>query len=245
MNKKIKKILNKKNRSKIVCLTAYSKNITEILDRHCDLVLVGDSLGSVLYNYKSTKEVTLEIMINHSKSVRLGIDKSLMIFDMPYNTYRNPREALKNAKLVVKKTKCDGVKLEGGRKIIPIVKTLIKNKIPVMGHVGILPQTDKKFTFKGKKEIENQRILKDTKLLENAGVFSIVLECIETKLSKKITNQLKVPTIGIGSSVNCDGQVLVIDDLIGLSQSKLRFVKKYVDIKKIINGAVKKYKTLV
>jgi len=242
MNKKINKILNKKNRSKIVCLTAYSKNIAEILDKHCDLVLVGDSLGSVLYNYKSTKEVTLEIMINHSKSVRLGIDKSLMIFDMPYNTYRNPREALKNAKLVVKKTKCDGVKLEGGRKIIPIVKTLIKNKIPVMGHVGILPQTDKKFSFKGKKETENQRILKDTKLLEDAGVFSIVLECIETKLSKKITNQLKVPTIGIGSSVNCDGQVLVIDDLIGLSQSKLRFVKKYVDIKKIINGAVKKYK---
>ena len=242
MNKKIKKILNKKNRSKIVCLTAYSKNITEILDRHCDLVLVGDSLGSVLYNYKSTKEVTLEIMINHSKSVRLGIDKSLMIFDMPYNTYRNPSEALKNAKLVVKKTKCDGVKLEGGRKIIPIVKTLIKNKIPVMGHVGILPQTDKKFTFKGKKEIENQRILKDTKLLENAGVFSIVLECIETKLSKKITNQLKIPTIGIGSSANCDGQILVIDDLIGLSQTKLRFVKKYVDIKKIINVAVKKYK---
>ena len=242
MNKKIKKILNKKNRSKIVCLTAYSKNIAEILDKHCDLVLVGDSLGSVLYNYKSTKEVTLEIMINHSKSVRLGIDKSLMIFDMPYNTYRNPREALKNAKLVIKKTKCDGVKLEGGRKIIPIVKTLIKNKIPVMGHVGILPQTDKKFSFKGKKETENQRILKDTKLLEDVGVFSIVLECIETKLSKKITNQLKVPTIGIGSSVNCDGQVLVIDDLIGLSQSKLRFVKKYVDIKKIINGAVKKYK---
>jgi len=245
MNKKINKILNKKNRSKIVCLTAYSKNIAEILDKHCDLVLVGDSLGSVLYNYKSTKEVTLEIMINHSKSVRLGIDKSLMIFDMPYNTYRNPREALKNAKLVVKKTKCDGVKLEGGRKIIPIVKTLIKNKIPVMGHVGILPQTDKKFSFKGKKETENKRILKDTKLLADAGVFSIVLECIETKLSKKLTNQLKVPTIGIGSSVNCDGQVLVIDDLIGLSQSKLRFVKKYVDIKKIINGAVKKYKSEV
>ena len=245
MNKKIKKILDKKNKSKIVCLTAYSKNIAEILDKHCDLVLVGDSLGSVLYNYKSTKEVTLEIMINHSKSVRLGINKSVMIFDMPYNTYRNPKEALKNAKLVMKKTKCDGVKLEGGKKIIPIVKTLIKSKIPVMGHVGILPQTDKKFTFKGKKEIENQRILKDTKLLENAGVFSIVLECIETKLSKKITNQLKVPTIGIGSSVNCDGQVLVIDDLIGLSQSKFRFVKKYVDIKKIINEAVKKYKSEV
>ena len=242
MNKKIKKILNKKNKSKIVCLTAYSKNIAKILDQHCDLILVGDSLGSVLYNYKSTKEVTLQTMINHSKSVRLGVNKSLMVFDMPYNTYRNPQEALKNAKLVLKETKCDAVKLEGGKKIIPIVKKLVQNKIPVMGHVGILPQTDKKFSFKGKKQKESERILNDTKLLESAGVFSIVLECIETKLSKKITNQLKIPTIGIGSSANCDGQVLVIDDLIGLTQSKFKFVKKYIDMSKIIEDAVKKYK---
>ena len=165
-----------------------------------------------------------------------------MIFDMPYNTYRNPKEALKNAKLVMRETKCDAVKLEGGKKIIPIVKQLVKNKIPVMGHVGILPQTDKKFRFKGKKQKESEKILNDTKLLENAGVFSIVLECIEIKLSKKITEQIKVPTIGIGSSVNCDGQVLVIDDLIGLSQSKFKFVKKYVDMAKIIEGAVKRYK---
>ncbi len=243
MNKKIKKILNKKNKSKIVCLTAYSKNVAEILDNHCDIVLVGDSLGSVLYNFKSTKEVTLETMINHSKSVRLGVSKSLMVFDMPFNTYRNPKDALRNAKLVFKKTKCDAVKLEGGKKIIPIIKKLIKNKIPVMGHVGILPQTDKKFTFKGKKQSESKRILNDTKLLENAGAFSIVLECIETKLTKKITKQIKIPTIGIGSSANCDGQVLVIDDLIGLSQTKLKFVKKYVDIRKIIEGAVKRYKS--
>tara|TARA_X000000368_G_C22939162_1_gene671302 strand:- start:137 stop:916 length:780 start_codon:yes stop_codon:yes gene_type:complete len=242
MNKKIKKILNKKNKSKIVCLTAYSKNIAEILDKYCDLVLVGDSLGSVLYNYKSTKEVTLEIMINHSKSVRLGVEKSLMVFDMPYNTYKNPKEALKNAKLVMKETKCDAVKVEGGKKIIPIIKILVKNKIPVLGHVGILPQTDRKFTFKGKKEKERKKILNDTKLLEKAGVFSIVLECIETKLSQKITKQLKIPTIGIGSSVNCDGQVLVTDDLIGLSQSKFKFVKKYINITKIIEGAVKRYK---
>ena len=242
MNKKIKKILNKKNRSKVVCLTAYSKKIASILDKHCDIVLVGDSLGSVLYNYTSTKQVTLETMINHSKSVRLGVKNSLMIVDMPYNTYRNPKEALKNSRLVMKKTKCDAVKLEGGKKIIPIVKTLVKNRIPVMGHVGILPQTDKKFTFKGKKLKESKRILNDTRLLEKAGVFSIVLECVEIKLSKKITQQLKVPTIGIGSSVNCDGQVLVIDDLIGMSDSKFKFVKKYVDISKIIDRSVKKYK---
>ena len=245
MNKKIKKILKKKKKSKIVCLTAYSKKIASILDKHCDLVLVGDSLGSVLYNYKSTKEVTLETMINHSKSVRLGVKKSFMVVDMPYNTYRNSREALRNVKLVMKETKCDGVKLEGGKKIISIVKTLVKNRIPVMGHVGILPQTDKKFTFKGKKQNESKRILNDTKLLEEAGVFSIVLECVETKLSKKITEKIKIPTIGIGSSVNCDGQVLVIDDLIGMSESKFKFVKKYVDVSKIIDGAVKKYKSEV
>ena len=239
----VKKFINKKGKSKVVCLTAYSKNIASILDKYCDLVLVGDSLGSVLYNYKSTKEVTLKTMINHSKSVRLGVKKSLMIVDMPFNTYRNPREALKNVKLVMKETKCDGVKLEGGKKIIPIVQVLIKNKIPVMGHVGILPQTDKKFSFKGKKLRESKRILNDTKLLEKAGVFSIVLECVETKLSKKVTKEIKVPTIGIGSSSNCDGQVLVIDDLIGMSNSKFKFVKKYVDVGKIIDSAVKRYKS--
>tara|TARA_B100000035_G_scaffold241111_1_gene209495 strand:+ start:12 stop:782 length:771 start_codon:yes stop_codon:yes gene_type:complete len=243
--KKIDNLIKKKNKSKIVCLTAYSKNIAEILDKYCDIVLVGDSLGSVLYNYKSTKEVTLQTMINHSKSVRLGINKSLMVFDMPYNTYRNPNEALKNAKIVLKETKCDAVKLEGGKKIIPIVKTLVKNKIPVMGHIGILPQTDKKFKFKGKKTHERNRILNDAEYLESAGIFSIVLECIETKLSKKITQKLSIPTIGIGSSVNCDGQVLVIDDLLGLSGTKLRFVKKYVNLKKIIERSVKRYKSEV
>ena len=242
---KIKKILNKKNRSKIICLTAYSKNIASILDKYCDLVLVGDSLGSVLYSYKSTKEVTLDMMINHAKSVRLGLKKSLMVVDMPFNTYRTSKEALKNAKLVMKKTKCDAVKLEGGKKIIPMVKSLIKNKIPVMGHLGILPQTAKKFTFKGKKLVEINRILNDAKLLEAAGIFSVVLECVETELAKKISRQLKIPTVGIGSSVNCDGQVLVIDDLIGLSESKFRFVKKYANTSQIIDNAVKRYKSEV
>ena len=242
MNKKIKKILDKKNKSKVICLTAYSKNIASILDKYCDLVLVGDSLGSVLYNYKSTKQVTLDIMINHSKSVRSGLKKSLMVVDMPYNTYRNSKEALKNAKLVMRKTKCEAIKLEGGSKIISIVKTLVKNKIPVMGHLGILPQTEKKFTFKGKKTDEINKLLKDSKLLEEAGIFSIVLECVESKLAKKITNQLKIPTIGIGSSVNCDGQVLVTDDLIGLSESKFKFVKKYTNLNQIINSTVKKYR---
>ena len=241
MNKKIKTILNKKNKSKVICLTAYSKNVASILDKHCDLILVGDSLGSVLYNYKSTREVTLEVMINHSKSVRLGVKKSLMIVDMPHNTYRNSKEALKNAKKIMSKTKCDALKLEGGKKIYKIIKNLVKNNIPVMGHLGLLPQSAKNFKFKGKKNYEREKILKEAKLLETAGVFSMVLECIESSLAKTITKQIKIPTIGIGASNNCDGQILVFDDLIGLNPINVRFIKKYTNIRKEISKAVSNY----
>jgi len=240
---KIKNLLNKKNKSKIVCLTAYSKNIATILDKHCDLILVGDSLGSVLYNYKSTRDVSLSMMIEHSKSVRMGIKKSLMVVDMPHNTYRNNMEALKNAKKIISQTKCDAVKLEGGSKIINIVKYLIKNKIKVQGHLGLLPQSQKgKFRYKGKKIKERNRIFKDAQLLEAAGVFAIVLECMETSLAKKITDSLKIPTIGIGASFHCDGQVLVTDDLIGLNVINTRFLKRYLNLKKVINNAVIKFK---
>jgi len=154
MKKKILELIAKKNKSKIVSLTAYSKNIATILDNFCDVILVGDSLGSVLYNYKSTREVSLDSMIEHSKSVRMGVKKSLMVVDMPHNTYRNPKEALKNAKKIMSETKSDAVKLEGGKKICQTIKILVKNKIPVMGHLGLLPQTDKTFKFKGKKNSE-------------------------------------------------------------------------------------------
>ena len=241
MEKKILELIKKKNKQKIVSLTAYSKNIASILDNYCEIILVGDSLGSVLYNYKSTKEVTLDMMIEHSKSVRMGIKKALMVVDMPYNTYRNSKEALKNAKKIIATTKCDAVKLEGGKKIFKIIKVLIKNKIPVMGHLGLLPQSDKIFKFKGKKKYERYKILEDAKLLENAGVFSIVLECIESSLAKLITKNIKIPTIGIGASKFCDGQILVFDDLIGLNPMNYRFVKKYANIRKDISKAVLNY----
>ena len=243
MNKKILDFIKKKNKTKLVTLTAYSKNIASVLDNYCDLILVGDSLGSVLYNYKSTREVTLNTMIEHSKSVRMGIKKSVMIVDMPHNTYRNPKEALKNAKLIMKKTKCDGVKLEGGKKIINTIKTLVKNNIPVMGHIGVLPQSDKTFKFKGKKKSEKENIMRDAKLLQEAGSFCMVLECVETSLAKQVTQSVSVPTIGIGASSNCDGQILVFDDLIGLNPIKFRFVKKYANIKREISKAVSKYAT--
>jgi len=242
MNKKIIDFIKKKNKSKIISLTAYSKNIASIIDKHCDLILVGDSLGSVLYNFSSTKKVTLDMIIKHSKSVRQGVKKSLMVVDMPHNTYRTPKEALTNAKKIISKTNCEAVKLEGGKKIIKVIKILIKNKIPVMGHLGVLPQSATNFRFKGKKTSERKIILRDSKLLEEAGVFSMVLECVESSLAKEITKSINVPTIGIGASVNCDGQVLVTDDLIGLSNIKVRFVKKYLNIEKQINNAVLKYK---
>jgi len=242
MNNKIINFIKKKNKSKILSLTAYSKNIASIIDKYCDLVLVGDSLGSVLYSFSSTKKVTLDMMIEHSKSVRMGVKKSLMVVDMPHNTYRNPKEALSNAKKIISKTKCDAVKLEGGKKVVQIIKTLIKNKIPVMGHLGVLPQSAKNFRFKGKDRVERKIILRDSKLLEEAGVFSIVLECIESSLAKEITKNIKIPTIGIGASAYCDGQVLVTDDLIGLNKIKARFVKRYANIEKQINDAVLKFK---
>tara|TARA_B110000971_G_C19915530_1_gene456629 strand:+ start:239 stop:1012 length:774 start_codon:yes stop_codon:yes gene_type:complete len=242
MNKNILKITSKKNKSKIICLTSYSKNIASIIDKHCDIILVGDSLGSVLYNFSSTKKVSLEMMIEHSKSVRMGVKKSLMVVDMPYNTYRNSKEALKNAKKIISKTKCDAVKLEGGKKIYQIIKNLIRNNIQVMGHLGVLPQSATNFKFKGKKLTERKKILEDSKLLEQAGVFSIVLECVESSLAKEITKTISIPTIGIGASVNCDGQVLVTDDLIGLNNINVRFVKKYSNIKKEINDATLKFK---
>ena len=239
---KIKQIIRKKNKSKIVCLTAYSKNIAEEIDKYADIVLVGDSLGSVLYNYSTTRKVSLTEMINHSKSVRLGVKKSLMVVDMPYNTYTTSKDALKNAKKILKETKCDAIKLEGGKKIINQINYLIKNKIPVMGHLGLLPQTAKgKFKSKGKTFREKKQLIDDSILLQNSGVFAIVLECVKTSTAKEITSKIKIPTIGIGSSVHCDGQVLVTDDLIGLNDTKIKFVKKFINIKKYINLGLREF----
>jgi len=244
--KSIKIIKNKKNKSKIISLTAYSKNIAEIIDKHVDIILVGDSVASVLYNYKTTRSITLDTMIEHAKSVRMGVSKSLMVFDMPFNTYRNKKEALVNARKVIKETGSDAIKLEGGFKIKEIVNHLIKNKIDVLGHLGIMPQSVRgKFKSKGKTENERKKLLNEAKLLEGLGAFAIVLECVEKSLAKKITNEIKIPTIGIGSSSHCDGQVLVTDDLIGLTNSKIKFVKKYVDLKKTIDKATRQFKSEV
>ena len=237
----IKNILEKKGKEPITCLTAYSKPMAEIIDKYCDIILVGDSVGMVLYGMKTTREVKIETMILHGRAVKNTTKRSLVVFDMPYKTYSNKFIAYKNVKKVMKSTKCDAVKLEGGRKIVNIIKYLTKKGIPVMGHIGLLPQSSKVFKLKGKNLIQKKQILQDAMALSNSGVFAIVIECVVESLAKKITDSVSVPTIGIGASKYCDGQILVTDDMIGLSNFRPRFVKKYSNIKKIIERSVKNY----
>ncbi len=241
MNKKIKQIIKKKNKSKIVSLTAYSKNIAKILDKYCDIVLVGDSMANVLYGHKNTHAIDLTNIIQHTKSVKLGIKKSLLVVDMPKGTYNNTEKAKRNAKLVMKFTKCDAIKLESNNKNFNIIKSLVASNIPVMGHIGYTPQFKKKFYVDVNTPKSSQKLLKEALLVEKAGAFSIVLECITPSASKMITQKLKIPTIGIGSSSYCDGQILVTDDILGMSGFYPRFVKKYVNLSKIIEKAVKNY----
>ena len=241
MNNKIRKILNKKDKSKIICLTAYSGFLSKILDKYIDIILVGDSLGNVLYGMKNTHKVTLDMMINHGKSVKQGIEKSLLVVDMPFNTYKNKKEALQNAKKIIKKTGCDAIKIENNPNNLQVVKSLIRSKINVMGHIGYTPQFKKKFKVEGKNLKEQKKLLKHARDLEKEGVFSIVLECISKDTAKLITKKIKIPTIGIGSSVSCDGQILVTDDILGLSGFYPKFIKQYVNLEKIIKRAVMKF----
>ena len=241
MNIKIKKILKKKNKSKIVSLTAYSKNIAEILDNHCDIILVGDSMANVLYGLSDTHKINLNTIINHTISVKKGIKKSLLVVDMPKGSYGSKKTAKKNAKLIMKLTKCDAVKLESNNKNFNIIKELVNSKIPVMGHIGYTPQFKKKFRVEGKSILGAQKLLKEAKLIEKAGAFSIVLECLTPNASALVTKGLRIPTIGIGSSSHCDGQILVTDDMLGISGFYPKFVKKYASLNRTIEKAVKKY----
>ena len=237
----IKKILKKKNKTPIVCLSLYSKTMAEVADKYCDIILVGDSLGMVLHGMKTTKEVNLDTMILHGKTVKKSVKKSLVVVDMPYKTYTSELSAYKNAKKIINKTKCDAVKLEGGKKIINIIKFLVKKGVPVMGHVGLLPQSSTKFKLKGKSSNQKREIFEDAKAVSNAGAFAIVVECVVESLAQKITKNIGIPTIGIGASKYCDGQILVIDDMLGLTNFVPRFVKIYSNLKNIADESVKNY----
>ncbi len=233
--------MKKKNKSKIVSLTAYSKNIAQILDKYCDIVLVGDSMANVLYGMSNTHHITLKNIAQHALSVKKGIKKSLLVVDMPKGTYKNKHLAKKNAKFLMKFSNCDAVKIESNKKNFNIIKELVKSKIPVMGHIGYTPQFKKKFKIEGKTLKKAKFLLKEALKIQEAGAFSIVLECITSNTSKIITKNLKIPTIGIGSSAHCDGQILVTDDMLGLSGFYPKFVRKYADMNRVIEKSIKKY----
>ena len=237
----IKKILSKKGKKPITCLTAYSKNVAEIVDKYCDIILVGDSVGMVMYGMKNTRKVKMETMILHGKAVKNSAKKSLVVIDMPFNTYANKFIAYKNAMKLMKLTRCDAIKLEGGEKIAKIIKYLVSKGIPVMGHVGLLPQSSNKFRVKGRNFTQGKKIFNDAIAVSNSGVFAIVVECVVENLANKITKSISVPTIGIGASRYCDGQILVIDDMLGLSGFFPKFVKQYSNLRKIIDKCVKRY----
>ena len=174
-------------------------------------------------------------------SVKQGIKKSLLVVDMPRGTYKDVYSAKKNARMILQKTKCDAVKIESNKNNYKIVKFLVKNKIPVMGHIGFTPQFKKVFKVEGQTRIETKKLLREAKLIQKAGAFSIVLECLSPSTAKLITKELIIPTIGIGSSSSCDGQILVTDDMLGISGFYPKFVKKYANLNRIIEKAVKKY----
>jgi 3-methyl-2-oxobutanoate hydroxymethyltransferase len=239
-----KKLLLKKNIEPITCLTAYSKPLAILIDGKVDLILIGDSLGTTLYGMKNTRTVTLEMMKNHGKAVVKNTSISMTIIDMPYNTYRNKKEALNNARDILNFTKADYIKIETDKKNISIVKHLSKNKIKVVSHIGITPQKFSDFNkikSVGKNSKDINELILLARQLEDAGSKFIVLECVSLTAAKQITKSISIPTIGIGSSKNCDGQVLVIDDVLNFNSKskKPKFVKNFTNIENNIVSAVK------
>lgn len=232
----------------IVALTAYDFPIAKIVDEAgIDLILVGDSLGMVVLGYENTIPVTMEEMIHHTKAVARATKRAFVVGDMPYFSFHlSEEDTVFNASEFLKEAGARAVKIEGAsRKRLKLIETLIEAEIPVMGHVGLTPQSIHhfgQFKVKGKEINEAKKIVTDALNLEKAGVFSVVLECIPMELARIITEELKIPTIGIGAGPYCDGQILVFHDLVGFSNGYLpKFVKKYVDLHEVLSGAVKGY----
>jgi 3-methyl-2-oxobutanoate hydroxymethyltransferase len=233
-------IVSKKGKEKITSLTAYDYITAQILDNSgIDIILVGDSLSNVIQGNKTTIPVSMEEMIYHSKIVSKAVNRALVIGDMPFMSYQvSIEEGIRNAMRFLKEANCDGVKIEGGYEILELVKKLVNYGVPVMGHIGLMPQ---RVNVYGYKLVKDEKLLDIAKSLEDAGVFSIVLEKVSYNLAKKITETLKIPTIGIASGPYCDGQVLVFHDMIGLTEQKFKFVRLYLNARELFTNAVKKY----
>jgi 3-methyl-2-oxobutanoate hydroxymethyltransferase len=235
----------RKGGEKLVCLTAYTAPMAALLDPHADLLLVGDSLGMVVHGLPSTVGVTLDMMILHGQAVMRGSKAAMVVVDMPFGSYEGSAEsAYANATRVLKETGAQAVKVEAGATVVENIAYLVKRGIPVMGHVGLLPQSvlvDGGFKAKGKAADERQRILDDARATAEAGAFAIVVEGVAEGLAREITAAVDVPTIGIGASAGCDGQILVTDDMLGLFDWTPKFVRRYADLRGEIGRAAQAY----
>lgn len=234
-----------KNGKPLVALTAYTAPVARALDAHCDILLVGDSLGMVLYNMPSTLGVTLEMMIAHGKAVTSSSSQALVVIDMPFASYQESREqAFRNCARVLRETGAAAVKLEGGAEMAETIAFLTERAIPVMGHVGMMPQHLHRmggFKKQGADKVARTRILADATAVERAGAFAVVVEHVEETLATEITKKLSIPTIGIGASKTCNGQVLVSEDMSGLNEKTPPFVKRYAELGTVLSNAVKIY----
>lgn len=239
--------LYKSKGKKITMVTAYDYPTARIVDEAgIDIILVGDSLGNVVLGYENTLPVTMQEMLHHTKAVKRGVKRALLVADMPYLSYQiDIKDALINAGKFIKEAGAEAIKIEGGSKNIELIKRLIDCEIPVMGHIGLTPQSLLRFggyKVQGKSQAKIDELIRDSKELEKVGVFSIVLEGIPYEVSKIITQSLSIPTIGIGAGPYCDGQVLVFHDLVGLSPEPIpKFVKKYLNARELFINALKSY----
>ena len=230
----------------VVCLTAYTTPIARLLDPHCDLLLVGDSLGMVLYGMANTIPVTMDMMIAHGQAVMRGTEKACVIVDMPFGSYQESKEqAFRNAARIMQEAGCDGVKLEGGEEMAETIAFLTQRGIPVMGHVGLMPQqvnASGGYRSLGRTNEEADKIKRDAAAIGHSGAFSMVIEGTIEPLAREISDTCPIPTIGIGASAACDGQVLVVDDMLGVfTDFKPRFVKHFASLAPVISEAVENY----
>jgi len=252
MNEKkvtVSDILEKKKQGgKITMLTAYDFPTASLIDRAgIDIILVGDSVANVVLGLESTTQVGMTEMLHHAKAVRRGVEHAMIVGDMPYESYQvNPSESVKNARRFIDEAGCDTVKLEWFDKCLEVTKAIIESGTPVMGHIGLTPQTADKlggFKVQGKDAETAKRLIEQAQKLEELGCFSIVLECVPDKIAKMVTEKLKIPTIGIGAGIDCDGQVLVTHDLLGLFERfRPKFVKQYINLSSEIQKALEEYK---
>jgi 3-methyl-2-oxobutanoate hydroxymethyltransferase len=247
----INEIKDLKGRRKITMLTAYDYPTASLVDKAgIDIILVGDSLANVVLGLESTTQVGMPEMLHHTKAVRRAVKNALLIGDMPYSAYQlDPKECVVNAQRFVNEAGCQAVKLEWFEHCLEVTEQIIKAGIPVMGHIGLTPQTVDKiggFKVQGKDAIAAAQLIEQAVKLEEKGCFAIILECVPDKISELITKKIKIPTIGIGAGIHCDGQVLVINDMLGLFERYTpKFVKKYTDLSPVILEAVENFKNEV